>query len=239
MSLSRTGFSTRLRLSWLLVVLVLASMSSAEEGSTGTVFRAELETLNGTFTDLRAGFVPIDRGGATILLRSPRHRITVHGHRLTLSEVPDSPPGTYDVWLTVDLDGDGELEAIVQQTGTELKDRVVAPRQTVRMSSRLRLTSVDGGFSIEVVKPYLHTLDFRIESRLAAQIVSSCSGLSLFVGGLDCEALEDALGVARVPMPEAGQRFWLPAERLTEADRELLRSWAAVPAALPTAAEPQ
>ena len=78
-----------------------------------------------------------------------------------------------------------------------------------------------------MVKPYLHTLDFQIESRLASQIVASCSGLGAFLGGLDCDAIEAALGVARVPMPEAGERFWLPAERMTEADRALLSSWAA------------
>lgn len=189
--------------------------------------RGQLETLNRTFTDLQTGFVPVDRGGATILLRSPRHRLTVHSHRLTLRTVSDAAPGTYDVWLTVELDGDGDLEATIQETGTELKDRVVAPKQTVRVSSRLRLVAAEGGFFLEVVKPYLPTIDFRIESRLAERIVSSCAGLSLFLGGLDCGALQAALGVAKVPMPKAGERFWLPAERLTDADRRLLRSWAA------------
>ena len=196
-----------------------------------TVYRAQLEALNRTFTDLTTGFVPVDRGGATILLRSPRHRVTVHSHRLTVRTVNDAPPGTFDVWLTVELDGDGDLEATIQQTGTELKDRVVAPRQTVRVSSRVRLQAAEGGFLMELVKPHLPTIDFRIESELANRLVASCNGLSLFLG-LDCGAIQAALGVAKVPMPEAGERFWLSAENLTEADRELLRSWAASMTAL-------
>lgn len=214
--------------------LLFCGAPQAQEGpvENGTpaepvVFRAELETLNRTFTDLQSGFVPVDRGGVTILLRSPSHRLTVHSHRLTLRTVPEDRPGTYDVWLTVELDGEGDLEATVRQTGTELKDKVVAPRQTVRVSSRLRLQSAEGGFLLEVVKSHLPTLDFQIESRLAGQIVASCSGLGVFLGGLDCDALEAALGVAKVSMPPAGERFWLPAERMTEADRALLSIWAA------------
>lgn len=221
---------------WAALVLILvatgvAQTATAEQaaGAAATeerVVRAELSTLNRTFTDLQTGFVPVDRGGATILLRSPRHRITVHSHRLTLRTVSDARPGTYDVWLTVDLDGDGDLEATIQQTGTELKDRVVAPRQTIRVAAQMRLAAAEGGFLLEVVRPYLQTIDFQIESQLAQSIVSSCNGLSLFLG-LDCGAIEAALGVAKVPMPEAGERYWLPAERMSEADRKLLASWAA------------
>lgn len=192
-----------------------------------TVYRGELEALNQTFTDLQIGLVPVQRGAMTILLSSPSHRVTVYSNRLTVRTVGDAPAGTFDAWLTVELDGEGDLEARIEAMQRTLQDRVVASRQTVRVASRLRLIEAVDGFVLEIVKPYLHTVDFEIQSRLADQIVASCSGFAFLLGGIDCEALRAALGVAKVPMPEAGDRYWLAAKHLSESDRAFLATWAA------------
>lgn len=189
----------------------------------------ELQVLDRTFTEAHTDFeiLPVRQGPVTVLVSSPSHAVTVHDNTLRLRPVPDAPAGTVDAWLEVDLEGSGELIATVRETGSVIRDSLLAPRQSVEVAARLRLLRAVDGYLVEFVETRQETVDFRIESAVAKQMVTACTAFRLFLGALDCGALAEGLSVARVPMPEPGTRYRLPYDALTPADRVLLDRFAA------------
>lgn len=197
-----------------LAVLALATLLSpplaAEE--------IELAFLNTSFENLDSAITPVEEGPFTIRFSSPRHRLTVHRNRLRTTPLA---PGLVDAEIEVELEGNGILHADVEGGGVENRftDAVVAPRQTVRSTSVVRLERDEGGYLVTLVEPG-PPVAFEISSAVGGEIVGICRVFALLpLFDLGCERLERALGIALVPLPEPGTRLLLPAGLLNEAER--------------------
>lgn len=190
----------------------------------------ELAFLNGVYQDLDSGLVPIEQGPLTFQVASPEHRVAVHGNRLWLEPAPG---GTWRIDVEVDFEGEGRLDVDVTGPGIaqRLSDEVAAPRQTVRAHATVR---VEPRFAPGDTEDIAGTLDgwlftvaepgpavaIVIESALVGQLTNLCRVFdALPVLSVDCGALENALSTVRVPQPETGRGFYLPAAYLGEAER--------------------
>lgn len=209
--------------------LVLLSLSPSFLSAQPSDF--ELQALDRTFTEAHTDvdILAVRQGPVTVLVSSPSHTVTVHANALHMRPVPGAPAGTVDARLEVDLEGAGELVATVRETGSVIRDSLVAPRQSVEVAARLRLVRGVDGYLLEFVEARQETVDVRIESAVARQMVTACTAFRMFLGALDCTALAEGLSVARVPMPAPGTRYWLPYDALTAEDRAALDRFAAGP----------
>ena len=184
--------------------------------------RLEIHSLNGVYKDLGSDLRPVQRGSLELRVGSPEHRLTVHGNALTLAD--EDGDGIVDMGLEIDFEGEGRLTIEIVATGTRFEDRVAAPRQTVRMEGKARLARVDGGFDLTVVEAP-GSVALRIESGLADKMVGMCKSFAAFFGA-DCDGLAKSLAVANVPMPRAGEKFFVDDKRLTKKERKALARFA-------------
>ena len=98
---------------------------------------------------------------------------------------------------------------------TYLLDHTRYDRQTARVAGSVLLERSDAGylFTVEAADPYVL---LEISSGVARQVGGACRTLALipFVD-LPCNGIEKALSTVRVPTPEPGERFEVPAELLS------------------------
>jgi hypothetical protein len=179
----------------------------------------ELAFLNQTYTDLDADLAPIQEGPLSVRLSSPSHRVTLHRNRLVLTPRADGDP---DAWVGAEFEGAGDLVADLQggTVGTQLRDRVVVPRQSVQMRGKLRVARDAEGYRLRVLEAP-PSVPVRIRSDLIDRCVGICKGLGL-LAVVDCGRLERALSTVRVPIPSEQAILRLPRERLSETDRAYL-----------------
>lgn len=198
-----------------LVGLLCGSPVVAQENARAT----ELSRFNGTYRDLASNLAPVRQGGLDIHISSPRHRLTIHSNRV---ELTPTGRGTFDLVYEAEFDGDGDLIADVVAPGgssTQFTDKVSASRQQARATGEVALAAHERGFLITVVKPG-PPAQVVIESGLVRQVEGLCGVFALLpLMKIDCEALGDAMGRIRVPLPEPGEEFVLPAEYLTEEEQ--------------------
>lgn len=191
----------------------------------------ELQFLNGSYTDLDSDLEPVRQGPLVIRISSPNHQVRVHRNRFELTPRDD---GLLDAILEVDFEGDGLLFADIEGPGISSRytDEVAAPRQTVRVAGKIRLEQAEGGYlvTVEEAPP---SVDLEIRSAMAQRIVDICRTLAqLPLLRFDCTGLEASMSVATVPLPEPGEQFLVPEDRLTEAERAFFDRFAAPGSAL-------
>lgn len=184
------------------------------------------DRVNGVYSNPNPDLAPIRQGALTVQMRSPSNRVEVRENRLLLQANGD---GTHSAWLTVEVQGEGALEADLLVAGmtSTMTDRVVLPPQTLLFEGRIRLERADGGYRVTGLE-FQPEVRLEIESELAKGLVATCSRVSLLVplaGG--CQELERSLSTATVPMPEAGSTFLLSDDLLTDFDRKLLDAYLA------------
>ena len=187
-------------------------------------------SCNRTYQQLGAELAPVTQGGVTIQVRSPENRLDLLSHRLDLAPLAD---GTHRATFTAEFAGSGELIADVGVAGmtSRLEDSVTVPRQERIVVGRVRLGRGEQGYEITPVE-LPDAVDVRIESRLAGSFAALCESFALLPGMLlDCGALRAGLSRARVPMPESGETYLLPAECLDAGLRQRLDAYLGLPPA--------
>jgi hypothetical protein len=206
----------RLRLLATVGLLVAASGAGAEE------FR--FSRVNGTYSNPNPELAPVQQGLVTVQLRSPKNEVHLRKNHLILRPAGG---GTHAAELTVEVEGRGDLEADLGVSGmaTTLVDEVVLPRQSLRLTGRIRLERVDDGYRVTAVElqPFVQ---LAIESKVAGTLVTACKRFALFMPvGASCDQLATSLGQAEVPLPKAGTVLILSDELLTPEDRRQLDSY--------------
>lgn len=195
----------------------------------------ELSFLTGTYRDLASNLEPIEQNGLRVQVSSPQHRLTVHRNRFGLS---DAGGGRANATIEVDLDGEGLLVARLESAGigTDFDDQVVLPRQTLRLAGRIKIerTAEELLFTVLEAPPEVR---LEIESGLAAQLVGTCELFGKLLP-VDCGALRLSLSRVDVPLPQAGEQFRLPVNRLSAAELAYFERFATVASPQPSQDRP-
>lgn len=185
----------------------------------------EFAFVNGVYEDLDPGLEPVRRGLLTLHIASPRHRLTVHGNRLTIARGDD---GVLDVGMTVDFEGEGEIVVDVESAATtnRFEDTLRIPRQKLTVPGRVTVERRlgDGGeveAYIWTVRAAPPSVSVTIESDVAGRLVTACDAFTRFLP-MDCEALRRSLSEVEVPLPRSGEQFTLSIGRLTPEERAVL-----------------
>jgi hypothetical protein len=177
--------------------------------------------LNRTYSDLVSDFAPIRQGPMTLTLSSPNQKLTVRRHGVRLTRRPDK---TFDAAVEVELMGKGWLVGDIDFSGasTRLQDELILLPQTVTLDGRAKIERATDGYTIEVLA-LPSQVALRISSKLANEVVTWCDRMSLIpLTRLDCRGLERSLGTVNVPLPPAGETYFLPDRELRAEDRALL-----------------
>lgn len=205
----------RVNVAWCFLSLMLGSLGWNPLLAQDEVHSIELTQFNGTYRDLATNLEPVRQGGLEIHISSPRHRLTIYSNRV---ELRPTDHGTFEMVFEADFDGEGDLIAEVGPAGgpfTRFTDEVSARRQRVQASAEVTLAAHERGFLFVMVEPG-PAAQLEIQSSLVRQVVGLCGVFSLMpMMNLDCEGLAEAMARVRVPLPETGAEFVLPAEFLT------------------------
>jgi hypothetical protein len=172
-------------------------------------------SLDRTYRDVASDLGTVQEGFLTFEVTSPANTLVVTGHRLTLAP---SPAGGWAAELELEVRGAADLllrPASGGKEGVAFRDQVVVPPQRLQMAGRLAVEPASAGFRVTVLEAP-PTLQVAIESQLGGQLLGFCEGLTAFLGGADCGALERALSSVAVPLPRPGTRIDVPAGVLTE-----------------------
>ncbi len=205
---------------WLPVLLWMAMPTTADTDAETFSF----DRVNGVYSNPNPDLEPIHQGPMTVQLRSPANRVELRENRLLLRPNED---GTHNAWLTLELQGEGDLEAdlLIGGMTSTMTDKVTLPPQTLLLEGRIRMDRVDGGYRVTAVD-LQGEVRLEIRSQLAEGLVTTCSRISILVPlGASCKELERSLSVATVPMPESGTTFLLSDDLLTDSDRQGLDTY--------------
>ncbi len=184
----------------------------------------ELSSLNRSYERLAPDIVPIEVGGITIRLSSPRHHLLLAKNRLVLRPRPD---GTFDAALQLEFSGRGHLVADIDLSGTptRIEDELTVPAQRRTLMARVRLIPSAEGYLVTPLE-MPETFDVEIDSRLGGRLVGLCQGIVILaLGGVDCDAFAGLVGVARIPLPAVGETYLVEKDRISEVERQLLDAY--------------
>lgn len=179
------------------------------------------ERLNRTFGSFVDDLKPIELGSMRVGLSSPEHSMTLESHSARLLALGNSEYGTR---LEFDFHGWGILVVRVELGGveSELEDELTLPSQNLVLEGRLKIEPIEDGYQITLLEAFQEEVSVKIESKIAGRIVPLCRQLSLVLVNLECDVLEEALSVVRVPIPAPGEIFFLAREELNEPEIEEL-----------------
>lgn len=196
------------------ILLLAGTAASADEAG---VF--ELASINRTYDHLTSDLAPIETGGMTVQLSSPRHELALLSNRLVLRPLS---PGSYDLALQVEFSGTGSLIADLDLSGAKsrLTDELTVPAQRRTVLAKVKIARSRSGYLITPLE-LPKELQVEIESRLGSQLVGACKPLALLMP-LDCGGLERALTLISIPMPGPGETYLFESERLAEGERRTL-----------------
>jgi hypothetical protein len=186
----------------------------------------EIHSVNGVHRALAPGLMPIEQGPLKIILAAPEHELRVFSNRLSLASGPTGLSVAYEV----DLEGFGHLIADIESPSgkSRLEDRVEALRQKIVVKATIELRKLESGYEIALLAADTKTIDIRIKSRLAGDILSFCKVFELIpiVGAIGCDRLGAALTTLKVPMPQAGTRWRVDNGALTATERSYFDQFA-------------
>ncbi len=213
-SAPRARLATRLAV--LAMFLIAAAAAADDAARDAGVF--EFGSLNRSHDRLAADIAPIESGAVVVRLSSPRHLLTLISNRVVLRPLAS---GVYDLALQLEFSGSGQLIADLDVSGmrSKLEDELVVPVQKRTVVAKVQIARSASGYLLTPVE--LPTrFEVSIESRLGAQLVSVCKGLSAFgLLPLSCAELERSLSLVAVPMPAPGETYLLETDRLSAAER--------------------
>lgn len=180
--------------------------------------------LNHSYSQPATAIDPITEGPLTIRLSSPRNKLVLQSHSLRLEP---GAGGLHTADLEVKFFGKGRVVADVDVAGVgkRFEEEVLVPPQTRRLEGRVRVTRSGGGYLLTPER-LPRELPVAIRSQLGNDVVGLCERLAaLPFSELDCAGLDQALSTARVPLPPAGEGFYLAAADLTAAERSQLERY--------------
>jgi hypothetical protein len=206
-------------------VLLLASTTAAVPETAAPVAPAPktftIQKLNRTYRDLVSDFAPMQRGGMTLTLSSPKQMVQVKDNKATLTAHPD---GIHDAVVTIELLGKGDLAGDLEFAGqsTRLQDEFVIPQQTLTLSGRIRIEAAETGYSLTTAS-LPGQMEVTVKSGIAGRFVTWCERVALIpFTNMDCAGLEQSLTVIQVPLPAAGEKYVLPYEELSSEERQAI-----------------
>lgn len=180
------------------------------------------DRIDGVHRDLPAELAPIEQGVILIQLHSSEPVLEVESHQLLLWPLGE---GSHGARLTARFQGEAKLEADIEIAGlpARISDFVELPEQDTSIEGRFRIDREEGGYRV-LAEELPRFIELRVESRLAGQIVTVCRGMALLApgGGAECEGLEKMLSLLRLPMPEAGDTYFIEESKLTSFERDQL-----------------
>jgi len=200
------------------VVAGWAGVLSAEETETYSHVLVS-DRVNGVHSELTTDLAPIQMGPMTIILTSPSQTLEVLEHQLGLRSVAE---GVDAGRLTARYQGRAHLVAELEIAGmsSEIEDHIELPLQEVNIAGKVRIAKEDDSYRITVIDAPSH-VEIEVESDLAERLGLLCQGFAvLAMGSVDCDAVDQAMSVIRVPLPEPGDEFVVAGEELTEHERE-------------------
>jgi hypothetical protein len=180
--------------------------------------------LNHAYGEPATAVAPIVEGPLTIRLSSPRNKLVLVDNSLRLEPGAD---GLYTAELSVRFYGKGRVVADVELSGVvkRFDDEVLVPPQTRRLEGRVRVSRSGDGYLITPER-LPRELPVSIQSHLGNEIVGLCESLAaLPFSDLDCSGLDRALSTARVPLPPAGEGFFLARGDLTPGERQQIEGY--------------
>jgi hypothetical protein len=211
-------------------VAVWAAEQGAEQGAEGGVEEGaevgsasfQFELLNQAYSQVDTTLPPVERGPLTLLLSSPQATLTLLHHNLRLT--PEGQ-GVHRAELEVEIEGQGDVvaELKVAGSGSRFTDRVTVPRQAGTLVGRVRFEAHPEGYQVTVLE-LPETFEVRMETGIGGSLLAVCNGFGGFLP-LGCDAIEKALTVAPVPLPPAGDVFFLGEPFLTPDDRVRLEAY--------------
>lgn len=214
-----------LRSGWLMLVTLIScvgTLGAEEPGAYTHVLRSD--RVNGIHTDLGSDLAPIEVGPVTVVLTSPTHSLEVLEHELSLGPGKD---GAEAARLKVRYQGQAYLVAALEIAGMtgDIDDNIEVPLQETEIEGLVEIDREGDGYRITALEAPSH-VEIQVESGLAGQLGLLCRGFAvLAMGNVDCEAVDQAMSVIRVPLPEPGEEFFIASEDLTEQEREQIESY--------------
>lgn len=211
-----------MRLSRLIVALALAPITPILASGAGDsdVYTHVLisDRVDGIHRDLDSDLAPIEMGPMTVVLTSPTHSLEVLEHQLSLGSAAD---GADAATLRARFQGQAHLVAELEIAGiiSEIDDQILLPLQEIEISGLIEIRREEGGYRVLALESPDH-VELQIESDLAGRLGMLCRGFAvLAMGNLDCEAVDQAMSVVRVPLPEPGEEYFVAVEDLTPGER--------------------
>lgn len=180
--------------------------------------------LNHGYSEPATAIDPIAAGPLTVRLSSPRNKLVLASNTLRLEPGAD---GLHSAELEVRFYGKGQLVADVDLSGLaqRFEEEVVIPAQTKRLEGRVRISRSGGGY---LLTPERLPREIRvaIESQLGNDVVGVCEKVAaLPFSDVDCDGLDRALSTAVVPLPPAGEGFYLARTDLTPEERRQMEGY--------------
>ena len=210
-------------------LLMLAALATcvgtlaAEEPDTYTHVLTS-DRVNGVHSDLESDLAPIEVGPVKVVLTSPTHTLEVFEHELSLGPGKD---GADAASLRVRYQGQAYLVAELEVAGmtSDIDDNIELPLQETEIAGLVEIAKEGDGYRVTALEAPSH-VEIQVESDLAGQLGMLCRGFALLaMGNVDCEAVDQAMSVIRVPLPEPGEEFFIAGEDLTELEREQIESY--------------
>ncbi len=197
----------------LAVAAPIPAQSSAEAAAAAFSF----ERLNRVHDRLIDDLSVVRVGPAEVALRSPEHSLTVHRHSARLSAGAD---GVFEAELELEISGAGQISAdvVIGRLESQLTQNLVVPLQTLRLEGAVAILRDEAGYRIRTERMPPAVL-VRIESELGARLSVVCRQMALVLVNLDCDAIERAVTLVRVPLPEAGGEYLIAVEDTTAEER--------------------
>ena len=209
----------------LLLALAVAAPALAQQagaGERGGARAFSFERLNRVYEQLIDDLSAVRIGPAEVALRSPEHALTIVRHEATLVPGDD---GAFETELELEIEGAGRISAdvVIGSLESQLTQELVVPRQTLRLEGEIAIRRDEEGYRIRTERMPA-TTQVRIESELGTQLFTVCRQMALVLVSLDCEAIERAVTLIAVPLPEAGAEYLIAlADTTPEERRELDR----------------
>lgn len=215
-----TACAGRLRAGHLALALAVGAPALAQEAATqeeGGVRTVSFERLNRVYEELIDELSLIQIGPADVALRSPAHSLTISRHAATLTAGDD---GVFEAELELEISGSGQIAAdvVIGSLESQLTQELVVPAQTLRLEGAIAIRRDDEGYWIRTERMPA-TTQVRIESELGTQLFTVCRQMALVLVSLDCEAIERAVTLISVPLPEAGEEYLIALEDTTAEER--------------------
>lgn len=218
-------FGLPIAIAGLLLALAAPRSQAASSGPFTGVF--SFKKLNSAYSEPDPRIEPVRQGPITVALRSPENRVDVLSNQMVLRPSND---GSHTVWLTLELMGQGKVEAELTLEGggsTRLADVVELPRQTLLVTGRVHIERVDGAYRFTGLE-LPPSIVIEIGSKVATTLVETCNRFGLLLAlGNTCKQLDRALTGAEIPLPPAGESYLLADELTTPEERAALAAYLA------------